>query len=234
MQLLTRYLLLLFVISLNMLPAQNSRVQAFLGLNERLTGKATGFAAGVEFSRRVAPVHYWALEMQYNFAHGRGILPELPSDKYILRDYVNPTPRPFFGFFWDKNSFPGLHLSSRPDKYFTFSLAAKYLADVWKRGKHRLSLGAGVLASFHDEMVLIEFIRGDYKPTLPIGVIEDGYFPVFRYDTYLDAGLLGQFEYQFQLRPRLSVSARNQCQWMPASNIWALSATVGLGFIMGQ
>ena len=211
--------------------AQKNGVKSDFGFATNLSKGAIGFSMGTEYTRQVSPKGYIGVEINYNFTSRRGLLPQDPKgQRVILRDFTHPESLFPFSFKWTENSFPGYHLSSKPDKYFNYGIGVKYLYDVWSKNKHQLRTGLGVVLTFNDEKEIVEMLKGDFYFPFNNVTISNVLIPIFEYDTYVDVGFQPQIEYHYQLNKRMSVGLLNKYYCYPKSSRYVATFSTFINF----
>lgn len=200
----------------NQLFTQNKILTSKFGVAYNLTKKASGSIIGLEYRNRLKNKHFIGVALENVFTSRRGTLPaELIAQKHILRDYSNPVPYVSF-FDWNENSFPKTHLSSTPDKYFNFNVATKYFYQNSLKNGLIYTFGGGACLTYHDEMEIVDWKNGNFK-SLGSKDLQDAWFPIFRYDTYLDIGIIAQAEAQKIIRNKFSVGASTKIYYFPSN-----------------
>lgn len=198
------FIYLFFTIVSTSLFAQNNVLKVGLGGVRHFNNKASGYTTSVEYQRDIHPKHAWGVEISYAFADSRGILPDnIKASNIILRDYTHIPELPNLG--WNRNSFPAMSLKSKPDRYFNANLAVKYLNTVAISPKKALKLAIGTVLTFNDEMVIAELVEGaKFESPFSFDLINP-LIPIFRYDTYIDLGVLPQIGYSYQFKEKIGI-----------------------------
>lgn len=212
------------------LSAQKNSLDATIGYARFLNKKASGFSTGINYQRKIGKKQSLGLELCYTFTERRGLLPDdLSKETFILRDFTYIPPLPNFG--WSTSGFPGVRLSSTPDKYFNFNIGVNYLFDIWEKKKQTFSVGIGGLLTFNDEKEIVGVLKGDFSAVIGVN-LKNTSIPIFQYDTYIDLGFQPQLKYRYQLKEKMSVGLTNKYYCYPISNryIFTLAAFMGFEF----
>lgn len=213
--------------------AQQNRLGASLGNAFHISAKASGYQIALEYQRKLGPSGAFGVEISQVFQHSRGILPKyIGNQNILLRDYSNYEP---FGAdanlsLWDKNAFPSIRLSSKPNRYYQFNIGLKYVHQLKAGEKSKLKGGLGLVMSYRDDMELIRLVQTDQvKLTFPGIEIDKAIIPLFAYKTYLDWAIAPELNYQYALGHKLFGGLKAQVLYYPASNDWLLATGVALG-----
>lgn len=233
MKTLTRFLLLLFCLfSFSFLLAQGHHFKASLGNAYHFSAQANGYHLGLEYQHRIHSKASWGIEISQGFQHARGMLPnDITQARILLRDQTQPEPlgEGNSPFFWNDEAFPKIQLASKPDRFYQFSVAGKYLQEINKGNRGQLRIGLGLALSYRDEMELQRFIRTQQlKFTFPGTTIEEALIPLFVHRTFIDWTLVPEVTYQFSLGKALFLGFRGQLWYYPSSKDWILVTSLSI------
>jgi hypothetical protein len=202
--------------------AQTKTFNSKIGFAYNVPKKASGLALSLEYRNKVKNNHFIALGVENIFTSRRGSLPKtLISQKHILRDFSNPKPYESF-FIWTDESFPKIQLASTPDKYFNFNTTIKYLYQNNMKNSIYYTLGGGFCLSYHDEMEIVDWKNGNFQASGSTD-LSDAWFPIFQYDSYLDAGFISHIEFQKVFKNRFSFGLGSKLYFFPKSQTTLLS-----------
>ncbi len=207
---------LIFLLIPVFVAGQNNLLKIGLGGSRHLNNDASGYTTSAEFQRNLRPKHAIGVEISYVYANSRGIIPEnISASNLILRDYTHIPELP--NLDWNRNSFAKMSLKSKPDRYFNANLGIKYINTLPISEKKLLKMGVGFVLTFNDEMVVDELVEGlQFKSPAQNDVI-NVLIPVFRFDTYIDLGILPQIEYNYKLKEKINIGLTNKYYIFPKS-----------------
>ena len=180
---------------------------------------------GFSYARHILPRHSIALEVNHLFQHSRQNLPaDFAQKNYLLRTFENPDPfhHPIPNGWYD--TFDGWNLKPKPNRFFTsfFSVSYQFTLVHAERSQWHVFFGSGL--HYRDESELLKVEKITYNPK--INTIDFYYLPIFRYDTFLDASVIGGINYQRQLKETLSIGLVNRVIYFPKSKQSLLSMNV--------
>ena len=219
------------LLNLSNIIAQSSIIKGGLGYTYNIGKKANGSSVGLEYEQKLKGKHFLSMGIKNIFTQRRGSLPDkLISQKHILKDYTNPVPYKNF-FVWTKETFPYYRLPSTPDKYFDFNFSLSYLYKYLDNERYSVKMGLGTCATYHDESEIVEWLQGDFDPGFG-DKLTNAMFPVFQYDTYIDVGIIPQFEFQKKLKHNIIVGLSSKLYYFPKSNnsLLNLEGFISVGF----
>lgn len=211
----------------------NSLTGGFL-LGSHFKNGLNGHGLDMTFERSINQKHVIGLSINYLFAESRGILPDELTSKYALRDVTNPNQLKDFNFGWNASSFPkGSLETTKPNRHMNYNITLQYGYSVLNKPKSKLVLGLGVGMTFNDEMNLVYLLKGEYRFVLqPIGDsrFKDMYFPIFRFDTYWDLGIVPNVKYERTINEHLIWGLNLRQNWFFKSTKTFSTITLYGGF----
>ena len=219
-----KFKIFLLLLSFNyVLSAQKNIFIVELGSSFDITHKASGLSAGFYYQHQLYQQLSFGLDLNHNLHQRRGILPKDASKKYLIRDYFNSDGA--------EKSYPSIRLKSKPDQFFDFGGAFYLNYSFFKEKKQNLTLGIGARLNFHDEKTIFKLIKGSAPSILGDDSV-DAYFPIIRYDSYIDLGASLQAIYQHDVSEKLSIGLHLRFYAYPLSDnyLMSLSAFIGRRF----
>lgn len=207
------------------LRGQKNDLSVSLGASYNVKRNAAGYGVGFSYARHILPRHSIVLEANHLFQHSRQNLPaDFAQKNYLLRTFENPDPFHYNipnGWY---EAFQGWNLKPKPNRFFTsfFSINYQFTLVQAERSQWRISLGSGL--HYRDESELLKVEKITYNPK--INNIDFYYLPIFRYNTFLDASMIGGINYHRQLKETLFVGLVNRVVYFPKSKQGLLSSNV--------
>jgi hypothetical protein len=194
----------------------------------------SGHGLDMTFEHALTQKHIIGLNINYLFAESRGILPDQLTDKYAIRDVTNPDQLPMLNLDWNVGSFPkGSLEKTKPNRHMNYNISLQYGYNILNKSKSKLTLGLGIGMTFNDEMNLVYLLKGEYRFIVQpdsVNVYKNYYFPVFRFDTYWDLGLMPSAKYERTINEHLIWGLNLRQNWFFKSAKTFSTITLFAGF----
>lgn len=189
--------------------AQNNAISFSSGYSYAFRHKAPGYGMELNYSRRISDRFQAGILIGHYYNDSRAHLPEDLSTIIIpFRDHTNPLPLAAYSGAWDKNSFPGIRLKSRPNRYFTFvsgvNTTYKLLNNLQKSN---VIIHMGVAYALRDEMEIAYLKEATQIKLVNSPVFLDAKIPIYRYSTYGDWLIRFKVNYSYPIRQNLAIHA---------------------------
>lgn len=222
------FLCFILAVNVNFSIAQNKIISGRIGYAYNLKKSASGTSFTLEYQHKLKENHFISVGLDNIFTQRRGSLPKEISPKYIIKDYTNPNP--YNGFDWT-NGFPYCQLPSTPDKYFDFGTSVKYLYQKPSKNNLFYQFGGGACFTYHDEMELVQWVNADFKAPF-LRPLTDAMFPIFQYDSYVDLGIVAQFDLQKTLKNRITFGVSSKAYYFPktTNSLLNIAGIIGVAF----
>jgi hypothetical protein len=213
--------------------SKNSLTGGFL-IGSHFKNDLNGHGLDMTFEHDISPKHVIGISINYLFAESRGILPDKLTEKYALRDVTNPDQLKSFNADWNVNSFPkGSFEKTKPNRHMNYNISLQYGYNIIHKTKSRLTLGLGVGMTFNDEMNLVYLLKGEYRFVVQpanVNMFQDYYFPIFRFDTYWDLGIMPSVKYEKTINEHLIWGLNLKQNWFFKSSKTFSTLTCFFGF----
>jgi hypothetical protein len=214
------------------LCAQKNMFRTELGYVNYFFKYKSGHNLSFSYQRALSQKLNYRFGFGYSFASGRTLLTNDDIVKKIkIRSGENPTP--FSGanlFLWSRESFPAIQFGLRPDRQFNMNICNSVNYVLYGHEKGLLVGGLGVSVAYVDAMNLDEIIIADYKGIFPPIDEKSGIFPVFKYETFIDIGLIPYVEYLYQVNDKILLGVNTQFNIAPLSDSYHNMTSLVFGF----
>jgi hypothetical protein len=212
--------------------AQKNMFRTELGYVNYLSKYKSGHSLGFTYQRALSKKLNYRFGFGYSFAAGKGLLTDDDiGSKIKIRSSENPAPFPNNNpFLWSRASFPAIQFGLRPDRQFNMNICNSVNYALYEHGKGRLLGGLGFSMSYVDNMSLDEIIVADYKD-LTFAIDEKAaFFPVFKYEIFIDIGLIPYVEYLYQMNDKIFIGVNTQFNIAPLSDSYYNTTSLVFGF----
>lgn len=188
--------------------AQNNAISFSGGYGYAFRHKAPGYGMELNYLHSISNRFQAGILIGHFYTDSRGLLPtDLSSTIIPFRDYTNPRPLAAYSGGWNADSFSGIRLKSRPNRYFAFFTGAHVAYKVLQQQKSSITVNIGAAYALRDEMEIAFMKEADQIKLVNSAVFLNAQIPIYRYSTYSDWLIRLKANYSYQIRHNLAIQA---------------------------
>jgi hypothetical protein len=210
------------------LTGQANVMTGTIGLRSDCQSNANGFLQTIGLSRTISKKLEIGLTVGHAFTESQSKIFNENSAKAYVRHIEQPIPEGVINKLWNENSFPGIDISDKGNRYndLFIALTATYYVVQSNRNNIHAGIGVGMHKKDHSEQINsiytseIYWILGGKRTT---GLV----IPIFSYNTFLDVSLIPSVTYEYKIKQNFGVTFESAAFIYPASRTLSLSQSFG-------
>ena len=189
--------------------AQKSTINLDIGYGYAFRQSASGYVVDLQYLRALSQRLKTGVLIGHYYNESRGLLPDDLSSVVIpFRDYTNPLTLGGYNGAWNTNSFPGVRLESKPNRYFSFVIGALFQYKLLKMKKNSMLIDISGAYAIRDEMGIARLLKADQIRFVNTQTFENAYIPIYKYSTYSDWMLRAGLSYSYEINSNMALRTR--------------------------